>query len=107
MINMLLCIGGKCKVNNPISNTVTIFFGDIQKMSKHLKNTTSSKKRFIGYWIVPIGLTQHPKHPSLGPTSIPIPTPASEHGSLAEDFARLEVDAVEIQVQLLQAVSVA
>ena len=48
----------------------------------------------MGYWIVPIGPPQHPKHPSLGPTSIPIPTPASDHGSLAEGFARLEVDAI-------------
>ena len=29
-------------------------------------------------WIVHIGAPRHPKHFSLGPTSIPIPTPASE-----------------------------
>ena len=44
-----------------------------------VKDSKQLKKPSIGYWIVPIGLPQHPKHPSLRPTSIPIPTPASDH----------------------------
>ena len=63
-------------------------------------------KPLIGYRIVPSGLPQHPKRPSLGPTSIPIPTPASDHGSLAESFARSEVDAVATQIQFLHTMGV-
>ena len=51
--------------------------------------TTKWTNAFIGYWIMPVGapndnILNFPKHPSLGPSSIPIPTPASDHPTIRD-----------------------
>ena len=48
------------------------------KRQKNLKNGKQKQNTCIGCWFVPIGHPQHPEHTSLSPTSIPIPTPASD-----------------------------